>query len=484
MPKIAKERTAENQRRIEAAALELFTKQGFHGTNSREIAEKVGVSSGAIYTYFPSKEAIFATLAQRYRVRIEEWLGQILTLLSDPLSKSNLKKFASAIHVKMGDDPEYLLMLLSDVIEFKNQHFLETFHDVPQQVRDLIGPALSRVKKQPDWCGEDPAFVLASVYLYFFTYALLELHMQGENHLGLPHEEAMERFIDLLSRGMWRSRPEGLSQGNRQRKGRDYLTKLRTMHKEVRDRVSYIRFLSGRLWTSPPDMPPHDSETSGGRQPATPAMLFFPEIPRDRIDESQIRIEQAALELFTKQGFHGTNIRDIAEKAGVSLGAIYAYYPSKEMIFEGLVRSYRHCMRKFLERVFRALEEPFSPAGLRFFAEAIRSTVYNDAGYWLLMYIDVIEFKNHHFANLFHNVPEQFRRLLGPNISQVKKQPGWCGQDPALVMAMIYFYLVTYFIIEKLMHGNQHLGISDEEVMDRFITMLSTGLWQSGPKKH
>lgn len=478
MPKIAKERTAENQRRIEAAALELFTKQGFHGTNSREIAEKVGVSSGAIYTYFPSKEAIFATLAQRYRVRIEEWLGQILTLLNDPLSKSSLKKFASAIQSKMGDDPEYLLMLLSDVIEFKNQHFMETFHDVPQQVRDLIGSALLRVKKQPGWCGEDPAFVLASVYLYFFTYALLELHMQGENHLGLSHESAMERFIDLLSRGMWRSRPESLSQGNRQRKSRDYLAKLRTMHKEVRDRVSYIRFLSGRLWTSPPDMPPHDLETSGGQQPATPPMLFFPEIPRDRIDESQIRIEQAALELFTRQGFHGTNIRDIAEKAGVSLGAIYAYYPSKEMIFEGLVRSYRHCMRKFLERLFRALEEPFSPAGLRLFAEAIRSTVYNDAEYWLLMYIDVIEFKNHHFANLFHNVPEQFRRLLGPIVGQVKKQPGWCGQDPALVMAMVYFYMVTYFIIEKLMHGNQHLGISDEEVIDRFITILSNGLWQ------
>ncbi|HEV3041847.1 MAG TPA: TetR/AcrR family transcriptional regulator [Candidatus Angelobacter sp.] len=479
MPKIAKERTEENQRRIESAALELFTRQGFHGTNSREIAEKVGVSSGAIYTYFPSKEAIFATLAQRYRLRIEEWLAQTVTSLDDPLCKASLKKFASAIQSKMGDDPEYLLMLLSDVIEFRNQHFLETFHDVPQQLRGIVAQALSRVKKQQGWCGEDPAFVLASVYLYFFTYALLELHMQGENHLGLSHEQAMESFINLLARGMWRS-PSYVLSPNRQRKSRDYLARLRAMHKDVRDRVSYIRFLSGRLWSSPPDMPPNDSETRGGRQ--TPPMLFFPEIPRERIDESQLRIEQAALELFTKQGFHGTNIRDIAEKAGVSLGAIYAYYPSKEMIFEGLVRIYRHCMRKFLERVFRALEEPFSPAGLRMFAEAIRSTVYNDSEYWLLMYIDVIEFKNHHFSNLFHNVPEQFRRLLGPIVDRVKKQPGWCGQDPALVMAMVYFYLVTYFVIEKLMHGNQHLGVSDEEAMDRFITILSTGLWQ-GPSR-
>lgn len=481
VPKIAKERTEENQRKIEAAALELFTKQGFHGTNSREIAEKVGVSSGAIYTYFPSKEAIFATLAQRYRLRIEEWLGQTVASLSDPLCKASLKKFASAIQSKMRADPQYLLMLLSDVIEFRNQHFLETFHDVPQQLRDWVGQIMQRVRKQPGWCGEDPAFVLASVYLYFFTYALLELHMQGEHHLGLSHEQAMDRFIDLLSRGMWRSRPAAPLR-NRGKNSRDYMTNLRATHKDVRDRVSYIRFLSGRLWSSPPDMPPDNSKADNKHQPAMHPMLFFPEIPRDRIDESQLRIEQAALELFTRQGFHGTNIRDIAEKAGVSLGAIYAYYPSKEMIFEGLVRSYRHCMRKFLERVFRALEDPFSPSGLRFFAEAIRSTVYNDAEYWLLMYIDVIEFKNQHFANLFHNVPEQFRRLLGPVVNRVKKQPGWCGQDPALVMAMIYFYVVTYFVIERLMHGSQHLGVSDEEAIDRFITVLSNGLWHTSGK--
>jgi AcrR family transcriptional regulator len=48
-----------------------------------------------------------------------------------------------------------------------------------------------------------------------------------------------------------------------------------------------------------------------------------------------------ALELFTRQGFHGTNIREIARLADVSQGAIYTYYASKEAIFEGLARSYR-----------------------------------------------------------------------------------------------------------------------------------------------
>ena len=478
VPKLAKERTQENRRKIEAAALELFTTQGFHGTNNREIAQKIGVSTGTLYTYFPNKESIFARLAQKYRSHMDQWRRRTIGGLTDPLSRSGLKSLAAAVQVLMYDDSESFLIILSDVIEFRNQHFLQVFHNVPQQFRRLLGPALDQVKKQPGWRGEDPAFVLASMYVYFFTYFLMEKHMQGERHLGLPHDQATERFIDLLSYGLWRS--PGKGQGKRSETGKANKNTDRTVLKQSfqveRERIDYLRFLSGRLWSLPPDTPLH-ARNGNGPHSTKPPILFLPEIPRDRIDENQLRIEAAALELFTRQGFHGTNMRDIAKKAEVSQGAIYMYYASKEGIFEGLVRSYRQSMRMFLERVFKVLEDPFSQEGLRLFAAAMRSMVYDDAEYWLLMYIDVIEFKNRHFLTAFHDVPEQFRRLLGPAAARVKKQPGWCGEDPARAMAMIYFYFHTYFVIERLMHGRRHLGVSDDEAVSRFIDVLLYGMW-------
>lgn len=41
-------------------------------------------------------------------------------------------------------------------------------------------------------------------------------------------------------------------------------------------------------------------------------------------------IEQAAIELFARRGPSGTTIKDIALKAGVTEGALYRHYPSKE----------------------------------------------------------------------------------------------------------------------------------------------------------
>jgi AcrR family transcriptional regulator len=472
VPKIAKVRIEENQQRIEAAALALFTRQGFHGTNIREIAEQAGISTGAIYTYYPSKEAIFASLVRGYRARTEVWRSRVCSILKDPLSSKDLKALAAEIHHLIREDPHYLLLIYMDVVEFQNQHFAETFSDVPAQFRGLLGMDLEKVRQQSGWRGEDPAFVLASIYLYFFTYSGIETLYRGNRHLGLSDEQAAERFANLIAGGLWRS-PPGKSEAAR---GREPLSirKIHAVQKPAHDRIDLMRLLSGRLWSSPPDV-----GSNGSRAKSDP-MLFVPRIVGSRIDQTQLRIEAAALDLFTRQGFHSTRMREIAEKAEVSSGAIYTYYPSKEALFESLVKNYRSCMRGFRERVLRSLENPFSKEDLRLLALAVRSMVYQDVEYQLLTFIDIIEFRNQHFADTFYKMPEQFRRLMGPVLNRVKKQEGWCGEDPAFALAAIYLYFFTYFTVERLMHGgNHHLGVSDEQAIERFVELLSHGVWHS-----
>jgi AcrR family transcriptional regulator len=47
---------------------------------------------------------------------------------------------------------------------------------------------------------------------------------------------------------------------------------------------------------------------------------------------------EAALDTFVAKGFTAARMEDIAARAGVSKGTIYLYYPSKQAIFEALVR--------------------------------------------------------------------------------------------------------------------------------------------------
>ena len=44
----------------------------------------------------------------------------------------------------------------------------------------------------------------------------------------------------------------------------------------------------------------------------------------------------AALEAFTEQGYHGTTVRNIAARAGLSVPGLYHHYPSKQSLLQGL----------------------------------------------------------------------------------------------------------------------------------------------------
>ena len=69
------EKTAKGQRtkqRIETVAWELFARKGFEKTTMREIAKEAGVSLGAAYHYFRSKDEMVMSLYRRTQLSISQ----------------------------------------------------------------------------------------------------------------------------------------------------------------------------------------------------------------------------------------------------------------------------------------------------------------------------------------------------------------------------------------------------------------------------
>lgn len=56
----------------------------------------------------------------------------------------------------------------------------------------------------------------------------------------------------------------------------------------------------------------------------------------------------AARAVFSRQGFRGTTIADIAEEAGIALGTIYLYFPSKEDVFAALNQEFNELIARSL----------------------------------------------------------------------------------------------------------------------------------------
>ncbi|KFF60264.1 TetR family transcriptional regulator [Cryobacterium sp. MLB-32] len=75
---------------------------------------------------------------------------------------------------------------------------------------------------------------------------------------------------------------------------------------------------------------------------------------RDYGEGSPPPMLQAALDCFVEHGYHGTKIRTVAARVGLSVPGLYHHYPSKHALLVSIVR---FAMRDLLERCESALAE-------------------------------------------------------------------------------------------------------------------------------
>ncbi len=66
------------EERILSAAIELFVRNGFHGTSIDDIMSKVGLTKGAFYSHFEGKDHLFMKLLDEYRFH---FLGGLVAAL-------------------------------------------------------------------------------------------------------------------------------------------------------------------------------------------------------------------------------------------------------------------------------------------------------------------------------------------------------------------------------------------------------------------
>ncbi len=77
MPKLSSEQQEERRARILDAAEICFADAGFHRTTMQDICRRAGISAGALYIYFDSKEALIEGISARNREEVLQAFAQI-----------------------------------------------------------------------------------------------------------------------------------------------------------------------------------------------------------------------------------------------------------------------------------------------------------------------------------------------------------------------------------------------------------------------
>ena len=84
--------------------------------------------------------------------------------------------------------------------------------------------------------------------------------------------------------------------------------------------------------------------------------------PRQRRKDARpLELLEAALELFVEKGFAATRTEEVAQRAGVSKGTLYLYYPSKEELLKAVIAHYLSARIAATAEEVRRIEGPMTP---------------------------------------------------------------------------------------------------------------------------
>lgn len=175
-------------------ALDSFSRKGYDGTTTKEIAAAAGVTEAIVFRHFPSKEALYQAVLDHPResAKVEECLVEVRACIQRKDDAGFFRALVAVIIRSFREDPRMERLLLFAALEGREQglsHARETSYPIYELLRNYI---LGR-QREGTLRGFEPAIILTAVSGVAKHYAMLT------QMFGYPSDMPDERVVDDLT---------------------------------------------------------------------------------------------------------------------------------------------------------------------------------------------------------------------------------------------------------------------------------------------
>ena len=188
-------------------------------------------------------------------------------------------------------------------------------------------------------------------------------------------------------------------------------------------------------------------------------------------ETTRIAIEDAAVELFIKNGYHATSMREIAEHAGLALGGIYNHFKSKEEIFEAIIVD-KHPYKRILPAILEAKGETVEDF-LRNAAHISINEIKKETSFMNLIFIELVEFKGKHGKLIILEIAP---KIIPVFEKLVKSRKELRVTNPALLARSFFGLMVSYIITDLMMGDTPFRMLLPQNPVDAYVDIYLHGV--------
>ena len=196
----------------------------------------------------------------------------------------------------------------------------------------------------------------------------------------------------------------------------------------------------------------------------------------DRAKRSRAQILAAALKLFSRAGYHGTSLRDIARAAKASTGNVYHHFPDKEAIFTALIEDYLATISSLDHPFNKALLAGAFPDDLGAMAAALRESIEQYREQAMLVYVDAVEFDGKHLKRMYGEMADRFQAFLTQYGDRLRLDKLRDEVTPLTAIMVVTRCFIQYFAVEFAFRVPNHFGKSSDEAITDIVDVLKFGI--------
>ena len=198
----------ERREQILATAVNLFSRNGFRGTTTKEIAQAAGVSEAMVFRHFANKEALFTAILDDKACR--EGVGRFPWENNEKLRSAIEQKndFEVFYQIAIGalnkhqSSVAFLRLLFYSALE---EHELAErfFSDFIQRIYDFISEYIRQRQTDGAFREIEPRVAVRAFLGMLIHHSLNNLLWDKERRLlKVSNEEAAQSFAEILLRGI------------------------------------------------------------------------------------------------------------------------------------------------------------------------------------------------------------------------------------------------------------------------------------------
>ena len=198
----------ERRDQILQAALELFSKHGFAGTTTKEIARMAGVSEALVFRHFATKDELYNAILEGKACQMRAFRS--LNGDNDELAKAMTEKDDGTVFYRLAlgaldaqqSDPRFMRLLIFSALE---EHDLSErfFKESVTRIYDFIGDYIRTRQKDGAFRKVDTSVVVRAFHGMVVHHSLNNLLWnRSRTIVDITNEKAAREFSDILLHGI------------------------------------------------------------------------------------------------------------------------------------------------------------------------------------------------------------------------------------------------------------------------------------------